>query len=120
MKEDHMQRRNWVPDVTVIADHGWVTVAASGARNMTMVQAQMRPASGRGFRRGGIKRLAALAVYGICLAGVQLREAHLARQARIDGLRDRCIQQDQLVRQGDPAGTYGLYTPAAAQDWQSN
>jgi hypothetical protein len=115
-----MQRRNWVPDVTVIADHSWVMVAASGARSMTMFQAQMSPASGRGFRRGRIKGLAALAVYGICLAGIQVRDARLARQARIAGLRDRCIQQDQLVRQGDPAGTYGLYTPAAAQDWPSN
>lgn len=47
--------------------HGWVAVAACGARNtkmiqVQMIQAQMRPANGRCFRRGGIMGLVALAV----------------------------------------------------------
>jgi membrane protein implicated in regulation of membrane protease activity len=41
-----------------------------------------------------------------------VRVANEARRAREDELRARCVEQDRLVRLGDPAGTWGLYPPA--------
>ncbi len=41
-----------------------------------------------------------------------VRAANEVRRAREAELRARCVEQDRLVRLGDPAGTWGLYPPA--------